>query len=947
MIDQRKTRKTKKSHSSTKKVKSIIDRRMITPGCRFTGEVLEALAYFICQRLSSRKYEHVKFYVSGANVAGEGELKIMKYIKSMPERMQQRDVFALVGSDADLVLLAIASRVPHISILNAISTTSSSLIAQIPKRDTGAAQNQPSRGARGEVFVEIEIDKLIHEFSVLVPRENSRDTGTDFVALSIMSGNDYLPKVPQFFLHQYWDHYVRARKTPQWAHSNLIDPHTNRLNLDFLDSLLAHSPPRPLMAPPTHHFRKLAKLRQLREDLATGKLDKDDIIRKYTLPFLAPGSSATPQTEEQELMNAMFLEQEEAGEAGDDAGDIGDENPDFDDEDDDTSSSAMQIDSKAGYAGTPTGQRVMGANASANMTMKMPTPLQPSATPFAAKSPMVIATPGSVSSGDSNAPTPLQFMRDPIDVFLELKSRGSWAEYDADDHASQFIYGLEWVVNSYLRGECVSNEWFFPYSSAPGPKQLREWIVKAKVDPSIIKSLPSQHQSKSNDGKGDRTLESSSSSQSNSSIPIHTSSNNNTVYQPWMFAMMLLDSSTYDFVSRSIPMDSIAPGSYVHEVHDTSYFFGFIDSDRMAAELSKLDISAMSLEDREYSFLGNIRLFERQYDRSEEASKFNFMPKSPFDSLHASGEERTHSSSLRGMFKRVSIRDLKTHHNESGKHGQQGHGRQHRGENGGRNPDERYQSQHSRDVMRRSQEQPQQQQQPISQHGSQNHGDRRQGGHQQRSGQSQSSQHSSNAHSSQYRNQHHQQDNSRQYHSQATASSSTPVHPNNSSSNSRFSGNRGRNHGNQDHQQQNAQGRQHSKQEQPQQSAYGKRVDVGSLFGPKPTSSSISQVQTIPSTDASSLQAFSGAQPPNPFYPANSLPLASAPSNSPYMVPTTNPAGGSSAATNSLPPSYFFPLNPFGPILMPNAGGMSAPLAAPSTDASASFFQPSNPFKQQ
>jgi hypothetical protein len=650
LIEQRKHRKVKKSSSSAKKVKGIVDRRMITPGCRFTGQILNALAFFICQRLSSRKYEHIKFFVSGANVAGEGELKIMKYISSMPEHMRTRDSFALVGSDADLVLLAIASRVPNVHILNSVHTSSQSLVAAIPNRDRNHSQQGPSRGSKGETFIEIEIDKLVREFSQLVPQSNSRDIGVDFVALSIMSGNDYLPKVPTYFINQYWDHYVKARKSPQWADTHLIDPQTNRLNLKFLDSLLKHSPPRPLTNPPIHHHRKLAKLRKLRADLASGAIDKQDIIRKFSR--LATGAQAGDDAidPDPELLQAVLAEEAELKLEEDD---------EFveDDDDDVGDASAMQVDvSEVHTSSYSSADGMTQAKLVEQVSAKIPI--------SAPKATFSVSSASSMQPSPSN--TPVQNMRDPIDIFLDYQSRDTWEEYDADDHASEFIYGLEWVVNSYLTGECVNNDWFFPYSSAPGPKQIRDWITKAQANPHLVKSLPPRAQHVKVATGVATEKQSQTTSSGSISIPIHSSSEHvpitnqssgsAVVFQPWMFAMMLLDSTTYNFISPVIPTHLIQPNSYVYEVHDPSYFFGFVDSDRMADELSKLQLPQLPAEDAEYSLLGNIRMYERSYDRHTPG----YIPVSPF-------EEDSHTErarSLYGSFRRLSVADLRQHHSE-------------------------------------------------------------------------------------------------------------------------------------------------------------------------------------------------------------------------------------------------------------------------------------------
>ena len=50
----------------------------ITPGTDFMSKAAEAVLYWAWQRLCQRKWKHIKFYISGADVAGEGEVKVSR-----------------------------------------------------------------------------------------------------------------------------------------------------------------------------------------------------------------------------------------------------------------------------------------------------------------------------------------------------------------------------------------------------------------------------------------------------------------------------------------------------------------------------------------------------------------------------------------------------------------------------------------------------------------------------------------------------------------------------------------------------------------------------------------------------------------------------------------------------------------------------------------------------
>lgn len=56
-----------------------------------------------------RSYERVKFYISGANMPGEGELKCIDWLKHMCKPDSEESA-VIVGGDADLVLQGLALR---------------------------------------------------------------------------------------------------------------------------------------------------------------------------------------------------------------------------------------------------------------------------------------------------------------------------------------------------------------------------------------------------------------------------------------------------------------------------------------------------------------------------------------------------------------------------------------------------------------------------------------------------------------------------------------------------------------------------------------------------------------------------------------------------------------------------------------------------------------------
>jgi 5'-3' exoribonuclease 2 len=62
----------------------------------------EALSFWACSRLQGRKWQNTRVYISGADVPGEGEIKVIHFIKSMREQNIHgpEDSYCIVGSDA-------------------------------------------------------------------------------------------------------------------------------------------------------------------------------------------------------------------------------------------------------------------------------------------------------------------------------------------------------------------------------------------------------------------------------------------------------------------------------------------------------------------------------------------------------------------------------------------------------------------------------------------------------------------------------------------------------------------------------------------------------------------------------------------------------------------------------------------------------------------------------
>lgn len=181
---------------------SAFDSNCITPGTEFMARLTQQLKYFISKKVSEdADWQNVEVVLSGHEVPGEGEHKVMEYIrqaKSQPN-YDPNVRHCLYGLDADLIMLGLLSHDPHFCLLREEVTFGRQNKAKSKELEHQNFYLMHLCVVRE--YLELEFQQLKEPGVLSFPFDMERIID-DFILMAFFVGNDFLPNLPHLHINE-------------------------------------------------------------------------------------------------------------------------------------------------------------------------------------------------------------------------------------------------------------------------------------------------------------------------------------------------------------------------------------------------------------------------------------------------------------------------------------------------------------------------------------------------------------------------------------------------------------------------------------------------------------------------------------------------------------------------------------------------------------------------
>ncbi|VBB76269.1 Putative 5'-3' exoribonuclease 1 [Podospora comata] len=179
------------------------DSNCITPGTEFMAKLTQQLKYFINKKVSEDKdWQGPEIVLSGHEVPGEGEHKIMEYIRNARAQPDYNPNVrhCLYGLDADLIMLGLLSHDPHFCLLRE-EVQFGRVKDQHKVKELEHQNFYLMHLCIVREYLELEFQELKEPGAIPMPFDMEKVID-DFILMAFFVGNDFLPNLPRFHINE-------------------------------------------------------------------------------------------------------------------------------------------------------------------------------------------------------------------------------------------------------------------------------------------------------------------------------------------------------------------------------------------------------------------------------------------------------------------------------------------------------------------------------------------------------------------------------------------------------------------------------------------------------------------------------------------------------------------------------------------------------------------------
>lgn len=220
---------------------SFFDTASISPGTVFMHELSKFMFWAIRERIQTKEgWQNIQVIFSPSSVSGEGEHKILSYIRSLSQHEKDHGTHCMFGPDGDLLMLTLSAHVKNMNLFREDQTKHTRVKTTTKGNDSSSETGGPDYVDMVTMSIVRKglVDELGQSKAIRSRQRTENDVSNDFVVIGFFVGNDFLPKIKMIYrlddgLQKMFDVYYQMCSKDNYLTTN------NELSIENLTMFIA------------------------------------------------------------------------------------------------------------------------------------------------------------------------------------------------------------------------------------------------------------------------------------------------------------------------------------------------------------------------------------------------------------------------------------------------------------------------------------------------------------------------------------------------------------------------------------------------------------------------------------------------------------------------------------------------------------------------------------